>query len=61
MTNLLKTDEAAAYLGVRPTTLEHWRSYGKGPSHIKIGPRIIRYRLNDLDKWLEENVVVVGN
>ncbi len=35
----LNTQEAAAYLGVKPCTLELWRSLKKGPSYRKLGRR----------------------
>ena len=35
---LLTTAEAAAHIGVKPNTLERWRTYGTGPEFIKIKP-----------------------
>ena len=37
----LNTPEAAKYLGLRPGTLEIWRSLGKGPRYLKIGRRVV--------------------
>ena len=51
----LTTPEAAAYLNVKPATLEQWRWNGRGPSYCKIG-RSCRYRIADLDEFLSENV-----
>lgn len=34
---LLKTDEAAEQLGLKPNTLEGWRVRGCGPVFLKIG------------------------
>ena len=51
----LKTSEAAAYLNVEPTTLEQWRWNGRGPRFVKIS-RAVRYRLSDLDAFLEARV-----
>ncbi len=53
--NLLTTTEAANYLSLKPSTLEVWRFYGKGPVFLKIG-RAVRYRLNDLDAYIESSV-----
>jgi predicted DNA-binding transcriptional regulator AlpA len=54
---LLDTRGAAAYLGLRPATLESWRytggPAGGGPPYIALGRRRIRYRRADLDAWLE--------
>ena len=50
--DLLNEQEAAAMLGVAPGTLSVWRSTGRyGIPFIKVG-RNVRYRPNDLDKWL---------
>ena len=50
--NLLDTAEAAKYLGVRPGTLEVWRSTGRyNLTFVKIG-RTVRYRRAQLDEWL---------
>jgi len=32
--------------------LEIWRSTGKGPAYLKLGP-LVRYAKSDLDAWLE--------
>ena len=46
----LNTQEAAAYLGVKPCTLELWRCRKKGPRYFKLGSRVM-YDLADLDVW----------
>ncbi len=46
----LNTEEAAAYLGIRPNTLEVWRTKKKGPKYSKIGSRVL-YDLNDLETY----------
>ncbi len=56
MQDLLNTAQAAHYLGLSPSTLEHWRMLRKGPNWLSVGPRLKRYRKSDLDTWLEENV-----
>jgi hypothetical protein len=50
--NILRTQAAAAYLGLEPSTLEAWRCRGGGPVFVKLG-KAVRYRLDDLDKFLE--------
>lgn len=47
----LTTPQAAAYLSVKPATLEQWRWNGRGPRFAKIG-RAVRYRQVDLDDFL---------
>jgi len=51
----LTTSEAAHFLNVQPATLEQWRWNGRGPKFCKIG-RSCRYRLADLEAFLEERV-----
>lgn len=48
----MNTQGAAAYLGLRPATLNNWRQIGKGPRFLRIGGRVL-YRKNDLDSYLE--------
>lgn len=56
--DLLTTEQAAAYLGVKPRSLEVWRCVGRyGLPYLKVG-RLVRYRQSDLDAFLERNVRV---
>lgn len=55
LSSALTTPQAAKYLGLSPTTLEKYRGSGCGPRYIQLG-RAIRYRLKDLDAWLDQNV-----
>jgi hypothetical protein len=58
MTEIPKTqEEAAAILGVKPTTLAMWRHRGKGPRYIKIG-RSCFYRERDIETWLDAQAVI---
>ena len=54
--DLLNTGQAATYLGVSPSTLEHWRMLERGPTWVSLGVRLKRYRKTDLDQWIEQNV-----
>ena len=49
---LLTTDQTAEILDVHPATLATWRSEGRGPRYLKIGQRNVRYRSEDLERWL---------
>lgn len=51
----LTTTEAAAYLNIKPATLEQWRWRGEGPRFVKLS-RSVRYRLADLESFLEGRV-----
>ena len=46
------TPGAATYLGMRPITLEVWRSTRKGPRFHKPARSVVRYARADLDTWL---------
>lgn len=53
---LLTNAEAAAMLGLQPTTLEIWRTRGKGPKFVKLGlskQAPIRYHEEEILSWLE--------
>ena len=52
----LNTPEAAKHLGLRPGTLEIWRSLGKGPRYLKIGRRVV-YELADIDAYAKAHAV----
>jgi len=58
--NLLTREEAAEYLGVKPNTLAIWLHAGRYDLPVvKIG-RTIRYRLHDLEAFIERNTVTPG-
>ena len=52
-TVVLRTTEAAQYVGLAPSTLSKMRVRGDGPAFCKVGPRVVVYRVPDLDHWLE--------
>lgn len=49
----LWTEDAAAHLGVHPQTLYRWRRDKYGPPCEQHGQRPYRYRITDLDAWLD--------
>jgi excisionase family DNA binding protein len=52
----LDTKQAAQYLNLKKNTLEIWRLRGGGPAFVKFG-RAVRYRKQDLDAYVERNLV----
>ena len=49
--------EAAEYLGVKPTTLQVWRSTKRYPlEYVKVG-RLVRYRQSALDAFAQARTV----
>ena len=51
---ILRTVEAATYVGLSPSTLEKKRIVGNGPRFVRIGGRAVGYDIRDLDQWLDE-------
>jgi predicted DNA-binding transcriptional regulator AlpA len=47
---LLRTKEAAGFLGISRRTLEKHRTYGTGPTYRKLGGRVV-YAIDDLIAW----------
>ena len=57
MTALLKREQAAAYLGIKPQTLAVWHTTGRYRLPVvKVG-RAVRYRMSDLDEFLSRRTV----
>ena len=48
--------QAAAYLGLSPSTLSRWRVKGCGPSHRKFGSTV-HYAIADLDLYAKRATV----
>lgn len=48
----VRTPSASAYVKYSPSTLAKLRCSGGGPRYSKLGPRIVVYRVKDLDDWL---------
>jgi predicted DNA-binding transcriptional regulator AlpA len=53
---LLRTREAAEFLGVRPATLVDWRLKGTGPMFRRLG-RVVVYEAEHLNRWVDEQPV----
>ena len=49
---IMRAPDAAAYLGLAPSTLAKMRVRGDGPVYSKAGPRIVVYAVEDLDGYL---------
>lgn len=56
---LLWPEQVAELLGVPIGTLANWRYQGRGPAFVKVG-RHVRYRRNDVARWIEARVVGAG-
>jgi excisionase family DNA binding protein len=51
---LLSETEVSDLFGISMRTLQAWRMKSGGPPFVRLG-RVIRYRRQDLVKWLEAN------
>jgi predicted DNA-binding transcriptional regulator AlpA len=51
LNEFLTTEEASQFLKIGKSTLEQARLKGTGPKYIKIGPKIVRYRVDDIMSW----------
>lgn len=49
---ILRTADAADYLGLSSSTLEKMRVYGTGPEFVRIGLRSVGYTLEALELWV---------
>lgn len=54
---MLTPGEAAKFLRLEPRTLESWRGRGIGPKFVRYSARCVRYRLKDLQDWIDTRVV----
>jgi predicted DNA-binding transcriptional regulator AlpA len=52
---VLRTPEAAEYVGLSTSTLEKLRLTGNGPVFQKAGPKIVVYYPEELDRWLSDH------
>ena len=49
---VLRTPQAAEYVGLSASTLEKLGLTGNGPAFQKAGPKIVVYFPEELDRWL---------
>ncbi len=56
MPTLLNTKQAAQYLSVSAAFLERDRWAGARIQFVKLGSRSIRYRQQDLDNYIEQQI-----
>ena len=56
-TRLIKQSEAAVYLGLSEATLERDRWRGGNIPYIRVGPRSIRYSLDQLEEYVLSRTV----
>jgi predicted DNA-binding transcriptional regulator AlpA len=58
---LLTSEQTGEYLGVTRKTLLRWHKQGIGPRRVQLaGSRLVRYRVRDVNAWLEEQARVAA-
>lgn len=53
---LLTTKQVSRIYGIPKATLEFWRWGKRGPTYVKMG-RSVRYKVGEVESWLEANTV----
>ena len=54
---LLSERDAAIYLGMSMSYLRKSRRFGEGPEFVRIGSKTIRYRVSDLQVFIDAGTV----
>jgi len=56
-TNSLFTEpQAARFLNFTPRCLQAWRQRGVGPKFVRVSSRAVRYRICDLNEWINQHI-----
>jgi len=50
---ILRTNQAAEYVGLSASALEKMRPAGTGPRFVRLGSKAVGYDVRDLDEWLD--------
>jgi len=50
-----RTPQAAAFLGLAPSTLAKWRASNYGPSWHRCGKRVVFYWKDEVEAWFTAN------
>jgi len=48
---LLNTAAAASYIGISKSSLDKWRVSGEGPAFVRIGPKLVFYEIEELNRF----------
>ena len=53
----LNESSAAKYLSISVKSLQRWRFERRGPAYSKVGGKIVRYSIDDLNHFFEQSRV----
>ena len=54
--SVLTPRQAARYLGISQALLRCWRWRNEGPPFFRAGSKLVRYRRDDLDFWIQSRL-----
>ena len=54
----LSAKEINHVYGISPKILSLWRLKGVGPCFVKLGPKMFRYKITDIEEFLEKNTIL---
>ena len=54
MTQILRPRETAAMIGVTRSTLCRWRSDGKFPPPLQLGPAAVGWTTETIEQWIKD-------
>ena len=57
---LITAKEAALFLSIKASTLAWYRSQGLGPQFIRLGAKLIRYKVSDLREYTKSQPMSEG-
>lgn len=52
---LVSTQEFSRMTNIKPRTIERWRLLGQGPGYIRVGGKLVRYRISAIEAWLQQH------
>jgi len=52
---IVRAAELAKLLGISSTSLWRWRQNGAFPQPIALGPRMVGWKIIDIEAWLDAN------
>ena len=52
---LVSVAELSAMLGVTQITIARWKKSGVLPPCVRLGRRLIRWRMADIEKWIQSS------
>ena len=58
---ILRTTDAARYIGLSKSSLEKMRLAGDGPAFVRLRGRAVGYDIQDLNSWIERQRATCGS